>query len=327
MKFLSLFQSAIVYGTIILYGAVGEILTQKSGNLNLGVPGLMSLGAVGGFITARAYEVLYCGSAGISPAPLLCILIALIGSLLFSGLGGLLYSFLTITLRANQNVTGLTLTIFGCALANYYGSALLQQHGGVGSLSLSVTSNAFRAVIPGLENVTVFYALGWLVYVSIAIALVMQWFLNRTRVGLNLRAVGESPATADAAGINVTKYKYVATCVGACISGLGGLYYFVDYVKAAWTTDGTLEALGWLAVALVIFATWKPARAIWASYLFGALSWLYFYIGGLNRSSQEIFKMLPYAVTIAVLVIVSLRHSKESQPPASLGLSYFREAR
>ena len=327
MKILSLLQSAIVYGTIILYGAVGEILTQKSGNLNLGVPGLMSLGAVGGFIVSRAYEILYCGSNGLTPNALLCILAALLGALLFSGLGGLLYSFLTITLRANQNVTGLTLTIFGCALANFYGSALLQKHGGVGSLSLAVTSKAFRAVIPGLETVTVFYALGWLVYVSLIVAILMQWFLNRTRVGLNLRAVGESPATADSAGINVTKYKYVATCVGACISGLGGLYYFVDYVKAAWTSDGTLEALGWLAVALVIFATWKPARAIWASYLFGALSWLYFYIGGLNRSSQEIFKMLPYAVTIAVLVIVSMRRSKESQPPASLGLSYFREDR
>ena len=327
MKFLSLLQSAIVYGTIILYGAMGEILTQKSGNLNLGVPGLMSLGAVGGFIVSRAYEILYCGSRGLTPSAALCILAGLLGALLFAGLGGLLYSFLTISLRANQNVTGLTLTIFGCALANFYGSALLQQHGGVGSLSLSVTSNAFRAVLPGLEKVTVFYALGWLMYLSIVLALFLQWFLNRTRVGLNLRAVGESPATADAAGINVTKYKYLATCVGACISGLGGLYYFVDYVKAAWTTDGTLEALGWLAVALVIFATWKPARAIWASYLFGALSWLYFYIGGLNRSSQEIFKMLPYAVTIAVLVFVSLRRSREAQPPASLGLSYFREDR
>lgn len=327
MKFLSLFQSAIVYGTIILYGAMGEILTEKSGNLNLGVPGLMSLGAVGGFIVSRAYEVLYCGSMGLTPNALICILAALLGALLFSGLGGLLYSFLTISMRANQNVTGLTLTIFGCGFANFYGSALLQKHGGVGSLSLSVTSNAFRAVIPGLETVTVLYALGWLVYLSVIMAVVMQWFLNRTRVGLNLRAVGESPATADAAGINVTKYKYLATCIGACISGLGGLYYFVDYVKAAWTTDGTLEALGWLAVALVIFATWKPARAIWASYLFGALSWLYFYVGGLNRSSQEIFKMLPYLVTIVVLVAVSLRRSKESQPPASLGLSYFREER
>lgn len=326
-KILSLLQSSLVYGTILLFGAMGEILTEKSGNLNLGVPGIMSLGAVGSFIMARAYEIGICGSLNVAPNPFLCILFTLLGGLLFAACGGAVYAFLTISLRANQNVTGLTLTIFGCGFANYFGSAILQKHGGVGSLSLSVTSRAFRAVIPGLESVKVLAALGWLVYVSLILAFVMQWFLNRTRVGLNLHAVGENPATADAAGINVTKYKYLATCIGAGISGLGGLYYFVDYVKAAWTTDGTLEALGWLAVALVIFATWRPARAIWASYLFGALSWAYFYVSGLNRSSQEIFKMLPYAVTILVLVIVSLRRSKESQPPAHLGLPYFREER
>jgi simple sugar transport system permease protein len=139
--------------------------------------------------------------------------------------------------------------------------------------------------------------------------------------------VGENPATADAAGINVTRYKYLATCLGAGISGLGGLYYAMDYIKGTWTTDGTIEALGWLAVALVIFATWKPARAIWSAYLFGILYWAYNYISGLTRASVELFKMLPYVVTIIVLVAVSLRRSKESQPPASLGLSYFREER
>ena len=327
MKLLSLLQSAIVYGTILLYGAMGEILTQKSGNLNLGVPGLMSLGAVGGFISARWYEVLYCQAVGVDPNAFLCIIVALLGAVIFAALGGLLYAFLTITLRANQNVTGLTLTIFGCGFANFFGSNILQKHGGVGSLSLSKTSQAFRAVIPGLESVSVLSALGWLVYFSLILAFFLQWLLSKSRTGLNLRAVGENPATADAAGISVTRYKYIATTCGAAISGLGGLYYFVDYTKAAWTTDGTLEALGWLAVALVIFATWKPARAIWASYLFGMLSWLYFYISGLTRSSQEIFKMIPYAVTILVLVFVSLRRSKESQPPASLGRSYFREDR
>ena len=326
-KLLSLLQSSIVYGTILLFGAMGEILTEKSGNLNLGVPGIMSLGAIGSFIMAKVYEVDICGYYEILPNYFLCIVFTLIGGILFAGLGGLLYAFLTISLRANQNVTGLTLTIFGTGFGSYFGSAILQQFGGVGSLSLANTSRAFRAVLPGLENVKVLSALGWLVYVSLIMAIAMQWFLDRTRVGLNLHAVGENPATADAAGINVTKYKYLATCIGAAISGLGGLYYFVDYVKAAWTSDSTLEALGWLAVALVIFATWKPARAIWASYLFGALSWAYFYVSGLNRSSQEIFKMLPYAVTILVLVFVSLRRSKESQPPAHLGLPYFREER
>ena len=155
----------------------------------------------------------------------------------------------------------------------------------------------------------------------------LSWFINKTSVGLNLRAVGENPATADAAGISVTKYKYLATCLGAGISGLGGLYYVVDYTKGTWANDGTIEALGWLAVALVIFATWKPKRTIWGSYLFGLLYWMYYYIPGLTRSSQEIFKMLPYVVTVIVLIAVALRKKREDQPPASLGASYFREER
>jgi simple sugar transport system permease protein len=161
----------------------------------------------------------------------------------------------------------------------------------------------------------------------VAIAILVRYFLNRTRAGLNLRAVGENPATADAAGVLVTKYKYLATCTGAAISGLGGLYYVMDYIKGTWANDGTIEGLGWLAVALVIFATWKSINTIWGSYLFGTLVWAYFYIPGLNRSSQELFKMLPYIVTIVVLVFASLRHSRDSQPPASLGLAYFREER
>jgi ABC-type uncharacterized transport system permease subunit len=139
--------------------------------------------------------------------------------------------------------------------------------------------------------------------------------------------VGENPGTADAAGINVTKNKYLATCIGAGISGLGGLYYVMDYIKGTWANDGGIESLGWLAVALVIFATWKSVNAIWGSYLFGLLFWMYLYIPGLGRASQELFKMLPYLVTIAVLIFISLRSKKENQPPASLGLAYFREER
>ena len=155
----------------------------------------------------------------------------------------------------------------------------------------------------------------------------MAWFLNRTRTGLNLRAVGENPATADAAGINVTRYKYLATCVGAGISGMGGLYYTMDYIKGTWANDGTIESLGWLAVALVIFATWRSMNAIWGSYLFGLLFWVYLIIPGLGRKDIELFKMLPYLVTIVVLVAISLRKKRENQPPASLGLPYFREER
>ena len=155
----------------------------------------------------------------------------------------------------------------------------------------------------------------------------MWYFFTKTRTGLSLRAVGENTGTADAAGINVTAFKYLATCIGGGISGIGGLYYVMNYIGGTWENQGTIEALGWLAVALVIFATWKPLRSIWGSYLFGVLYWAYFYIPGLTRSSQEIFKMIPYIVTIFVLLMVSMRRKKEDQPPASLGLPYFREER
>ena len=171
-----------------------------------------------------------------------------------------------------------------------------------------------------------FLSFGFLAYLSIVIALVASWILNHTRVGLNLRAVGENPATADAAGINVTRYKYLATCIGGGIAGLGGLYFIMDYIGGAWTNGGFGDR-GWLAIALVIFARWRPLNAIWGSILFGGLYILYLYIPGLDRSMQEIFKALPYVVTIVVLVITSLRKKREDQPPMSLGVAYFREDR
>ncbi|HPJ02938.1 MAG TPA: ABC transporter permease, partial [Candidatus Limiplasma sp.] len=292
------------------------------GNLNLGVPGIMYLGGIAGLAGAFLYE-----TACPAPVPLLGLVIALLCALAASVLAGFLYSFLTITLRANQNVTGLTLTIFGSGVANLFGGAMNKMAGGVGQISVSATSGAYRATLPFLSNIGVFSSLGFMVYLAIALAFIMSWFLMKTRKGLNLRAVGENPATADAAGISVTKYKYLSTCIGAAITGLGGLYYVMDYIKGTWANDGGIEKLGWLAVALVIFARWKPRHAIWGSYLFGVLFWLYFYIGGLTRSSQELFKMLPYVVTILVLIVVSMRRKHENQPPASLGQPYFREDR
>ena len=321
-QILSLFQAAIVFGTVILFGAVGEIITEKSGNLNLGVPGIMYLGGIAGLAGAFLYE-----SSTASPIPALGLLIALVCALAASILGGLIYSFLTITLRANQNVTGLTLTIFGAGVANFFGGAMNSMAGGVGQISVAATSGAFRSTLPFLSEAGVLSALGFMVYLAIALAIIVAWFLTKTRKGLNLRAVGENPGTADAAGINVIKYKYLSTCIGAAISGLGGLYYVMDYIKGTWAIDGGIEKLGWLAVALVIFARWKPKHAIWGAYLFGVLFWLYFYIPGLTRSSQELFKVLPYVVTILVLIIVSLRKKRENQPPDSLGLPYFREER
>ncbi len=325
-QFISLFQAAVAFGTVILFGAAGEILTEKSGNLNLGVPGIMYLGGIAGLAGAFFYE-----SAVAEPNKLLCLLIALICALAASALGGLIYSVLTITLRANQNVTGLTLTIFASGVANFFGGSLNKLAGGVGQISVAATSAVFRSSIPGLSGLGVIgkllFSYGFLVYVAIAVAIAVSYYLNHTRSGLNLRAVGENPATADAAGIHVIRYKYLATCMGAAISGLGGLYYVMDYIKGTWANDGSIEKLGWLAVALVIFAVWKAYNAIWGAYLFGILFWLYYYIPNLTRSSQELFKMIPYIATILVLIIVSLRKKRENQGPASLGLPYFREDR
>jgi len=173
---------------------------------------------------------------------------------------------------------------------------------------------------------------GFLVYAAVILAVALHFFFKRTRTGLNLRAVGESPATADAAGVHVIRYKYLATCIGAGISGIGGLYYVLDYSQGIWATTGQMEALGWLAVALVIFTTWKPLNAIWGAYLFGMLYWLYMFLPdvlGIHVASYmtDLIQMVPYVVTILVLIVASFRKKKENQPPASLGLSYFREER
>ena len=321
----SLIQAAVVFGTVIMYGAIGEIITEKSGNLNLGVPGIMYLGGIAGLAVAFLYE-----NSVADPSRLVSFILSFGAAFLAAALGGLIFSILTISLRVNQNVTGLTLTIFGGGVANFFGGSLNKLAGGVGQISVARTSSVYRATLPGVSSMSpmmkAVLGYGFMVYLAIVLAILATWFLNRTHTGLNLRAVGESPATADAAGINVTKYKYLATCIGAGISGLGGLYYVMDYIKGTWANDGAIETLGWLAVALVIFALWKPVNSIWGSYLFGVLFWLYYYIQGLNRASQEIFKMLPYIVTIAVLVIVSIRR-KRDMGPASLGLSYFREER
>ena len=322
---ISLIQAAVVFGTVIMFGCIGEIMSEKAGNLNLGVPG-MYIGAIASLASVFMYE-----SHVAEPNKALCVIIALVSCFAASALAGLIYSFLTITLRANQNVTGLTLTIFGSGIANFFGGSLNKMAGGVGQISVATTSEAFRARIPGLSSLgafgQIFFSYGFMVYVAIILAILVNYFLKRTRKGLNLRAVGENPATADAAGVNVTKYKYFATVIGAGISGLGGVYYVMDYIKGTWANDGTIEKLGWLAVALVIFATWKSVNAIWGAYLFGILYWAYFYIPNLTRASQELFKMIPYVVTIVVLLFVSLRKKKENQAPAHLGLSYFREER
>ena len=318
-------QKAIGQGIGILFGANGEILTEKSGNLNLGVPGMMYMGGIAGLAGAFLYE-----KAAATPIPVVGFLIALVCALLVGTLGGLIYSVLTISLRANQNVSGLALTTFGVGVGNFFGGSLSKLSGGVGQISVATTASAFREKLPLLKDIPVLgevlFSYGFLTYFAILLSVYLAWYINRTRRGLNLRAVGESPATADAAGISVTRYKYLATCIGGAICGLGGLYFVMEYSGGTWTNNGFGDR-GWLAIALVIFARWNPLHAIWGSILFGALYILYLYIPGLGRSMQEIFKMLPYIVTIVVLVLTSLRKKKEDQPPESLGLPYFREER
>ena len=249
-QIVQLIQSAIQFGTVILFGAMGEILTEKSGNLNLGVPGIMYLGGIAGLAASFFYEF-----NNPDPSGFVCLVISLLAAFAASALGGLLYSFLTITLRANQNVTGLTLTIFGGGVANFFGGTLNSMAGGVGQISVAATSAVYRATIPGLSDLglpgRLLFSYGFMVYLAIVLAVVLQLFLNRTRPGLNLRSVGENPATADAAGINVSRNKYLATCVGAGISGLGGLYYTMDYIKGTWANDGTIESLGWQPIFCV----------------------------------------------------------------------------
>ena len=320
-----LIQKAIGQGICMAFGANGEILTEKSGNLNLGVPGMMYMGGIAGLAGAFVYE-----NAVEAPVPVVGLLIALVAALLAGALGGLIYSLLTISLRANQNVAGLALTTFGVGVGNFFGGSLSKLSGGVGQISVAITASAFRCKIPGLSQIPVvgeiLFSYGFLTYFAILLSGFLYWFINRSRQGLNLRAVGESPATADAAGINVARYKYLATCIGGAICGLGGLYFVMEYSGGTWTNNGFGDR-GWLAIALVIFARWNPLHAIWGSILFGALYILYLYIPGLDRSMQEIFKMLPYLVTILVLILTSLRKKKEDQPPEHLGLSYFREER
>lgn len=316
-------------GIPLLFGSTGEIITEKSGNLNLGIPGIMYVGGISGVIGAFIYEQSLSSPDALNP--FLAILIPLLASILGSLIMGLIYSFLTITLRANQNVTGLALTTFGVGFGNFFGGSLIKLlHSDFPSINLTATSNCFRTTLPFADKLgwfgTVFLSYSFLAYAAIIIALITSFVLKCTRVGLHLRSVGENPATADAAGINVGKYKYLATCIGSVIAGMGGLYYIMDYANGVWSNNGFGDR-GWLAIALVIFAVWKPDFGIFGSILFGGLFIVHNYIPNIGVSTQELFKMLPYVVTIIVLVIVSMRERRENQPPAHLGLPYFREER
>ena len=325
--FISFIPRAVMQGIPLMLGCTGETITEKSGNLNLGTAGIMYVGGISGVIGAFLYE-----NSGAPMNDFLTIFIPLMCCLAGSALMGLLYCFLTVTLRANQNVTGLALTTFGVGIGNFFGGSLIKLvETDIPSVVLTKTSQVFSRTLPAAEKLgwfgKIFLSYSFLAYAAVIIAILASWFLNRTKNGLQLRAVGESPATADAAGINVIRYKYFATVTGSVISGLGGLYYVMDYACGVWTNNAFGDR-GWLAIALVIFTIWRPTLSIFASIVFGGLYILNVYIPtGTNLAIKEIYKMAPYIVTIVVLVISSMRNKRENQPPASLGLPYFREER
>ena len=321
-----LLSAAVLNGLPLLYGTVGEILSEKAGNLNLGVEGMMYMGGAMGLGAAFYYETLSGGHANGLVAVVLAVLFAFLGG----AFGAFLYSFLTISLRANQNVTGLALAIFGTGAGQFIGEYMRVNAGGYVAISNELKAvfqnSPFPQVLRDLPVVgPLVFRYNIFVYLGLAITIAMAIFLRRSRAGLCLRAVGESPATADAAGINITRYKYLATVIGGGISAIGGMVYIMTIAGCVWNHEG-LAGEGWLAVALVIFCLWRPMNAVWGSVLFGALMILYLRLP-IAIIPDQLYKILPYVVTVLVLILVSIRRKREDQPPAAMGLPYFREER
>ena len=321
---LLLLMAAVLNGVPLLYGTLGEILSEKAGNLNLGVEGMMFMGGAMGLGAAFYFE----GAGGTSGV--LAVILALFFAFLGGAIGALIYSFLTITLRANQNVTGLALAIFGTGAGQFIGEYMRVTSGGYVAVSNDLKAVFLNSPFPAaLQELPVvgplLFGHSVFLYLGIVLAVGMHLFLHKSRAGLSLRAVGESPATADAAGVNVTRYKYLATVIGGGISSIGGMVYIMTIASCVWNHEA-LSGEGWLAVALVIFCLWRPLNTIWGSILFGALMILYQRLH-LPVIPDELYKILPYVVTVVVLIFTSLRNSKDKQPPHSMGLPYFREER
>ena len=323
---IALIRAAVLNGAPLLYGTSGEILTEKSGNLNLGVEGLMYMGGAFGLCGAWIYDRAM-GDAASGPV---AVIISLLAAFLAGCAGSLIYSFLTVTLRANQNVTGLALTIFGTGAGQFVGELMRIRAGGNVAISNSLKETFASSPFPqAMQDIPVvgqlLFSYNLFVYLGVIMAVVMALFISKSRSGLKLRAVGESPATADAAGVNVTRYKYLATVIGGGISAIGGMVYTMTIAGTVWNHTA-LAGEGWIAVALVIFCLWRPLNSLWGSVLFGGLLIMFIRVP-LPFIPTQIYKILPYIVTALVLIFVSLRQRREDQPPQSLGLSYFREER
>ena len=320
--FVTILSSAIAIAAIFLYGCTGETIMEKCGHLNLGIPGVMCLGAFGGSYGVSLVMKMYASNPD-NASYLLLIIVSILMSMVFSLLGGFIYSILTVTLKCNQNVTGLALTIFGAGFADYF-MTLIDTRYFAGASRIIKASLPFASNLGGFGEI--FLGQSLLVYIAIIVAIITFLILKKTRIGLNLRAIGENPATADAAGINVTKYKYGSILTGSIIAGLGGLYYIMDHNRGSWNNSATLQTFGWLAIALVIFSVWNPLIAIVGSILFGFLFILPNYINA-SIFQGKLLDLIPYVVTIVVLIITSVFGKKSVQPPSFLGNSYFREDR
>ncbi len=309
--------AAIKAGTPLLFGTTGEIVTEKTGNLNLGVEGVMFMGAFMSFFMAFHTDNLW---------------LALLAAFAIGVFATLIYAFLTVTLKANQNVCGLTLTIFGTGFAKFFGEAMIRDAGGSPKLSESFMASISEKPIPVLGDIPVvgklLFSHNPLVYLSVVIAIIITIYMVKTRAGLNMRSVGENAAAADAAGINVTLVKYIHILLGGGICALGGAYLSLINGGGIWNNSSVVNGQGWISVALVIFASWNPAKAIFGSLVFGAFSVLQFYVPkDVIEIPNAFYVMLPFLITTFVLIITSMRKSKEGSQPAGCGVNYFREER
>jgi ABC-type uncharacterized transport system permease subunit len=308
--------ASIKAGTPLLFGTTGEIITEKVGHLNLGVEGMMFMGAFMAFYTAY-----HTGNLGL----------ALLAAFAIGVFAALIYAVLTVSFLANQNVTGLTLTIFGTGFAKFFGEAMISQAGGTPKLSDNFMAKVTENPLPFIGKIPVvgklLFSHNPLVYLSIIIALICSIYLFKTKAGLNMTAIGENPAAADAAGINVTLVKYINILLGGGICSLGGAYLSLINGGGVWN-NSAVNGQGWIAVALVIFAGWNPAKAILGSLIFGAFSVLQFYVPkDVVMIPNAFYIMLPFLITTIVLIITSMKKTKKGTQPAGCSVNYFREER
>ena len=292
----------------IALAGLGELLAERSGVLNLGLEGMMLVGAVVAFLVGDGTGSLW--------------LALVLGMAAAAGLA-LVHAFLCVTLRANQIVSGLALVIFGTGLSTFVGKP-------VEGTPLATDLRAVRlgplADLPVVGPVL--FRQDPLVYATVVLAAVIAWYLDRTRPGLAVRAVGESPATADSTGLDVARIRYVHVVVGGALAGAGGAYLILAQVPA-WSQDGTTSGLGWIALALVVFASWNPWRVLVGALLFGLARRANFFLqdAGVDVPA-ELLSMLPYVLTILVLVVWGSRDLRRRMgAPAALGLAFVRDER